>query len=125
MSRPMFNQDLIDLHKAIDVLADTDDDTWLGVTNGRAQDYGPAYAASLVESANRLTEIMTWHLAAPLVDHDGGDEDDRLFQERGFLRAIRRPRSRWFKDRDRLVVVQEPELKPLPIMFRDPGDEQP
>lgn len=79
--------------------------------------------ADIIAAGDRMGEILHWHLAAPLIDHDGGDEDDLLVKTRQFYRAIRKPRARWFRDGDRLFVVQSPELPPMPIRFGDPGDE--
>lgn len=69
----------------------------------------------LILAGNRIREILIWHLAMPHVDHDGGDEDDRFVKERQFLRAIRQPRARWFREGDRAIVLQEPVLKPMPV----------
>lgn len=83
-------------------------------------------ATYIAEATNRFKELVTWHLAAPLIDHDGGDEDDRFFKERQFLRAIRKPSHVW-REGDRLYYIRKVELKPLPFTFmdQDPGDESP
>lgn len=79
---------------------------------------------ALMRASDGINALLRWHAAMPLVDHDGGDEDDRLVEMRRFLRACRKPRANYFRQGDRLCVVQEPEMRPLvPMRFGDPGDE--
>jgi hypothetical protein len=79
----------------------------------------------IIDATDRMEELMTWHLMAPLVDHDGGDEDDRYFKERQVYRAIRQPGHTW-REGNRWYYVRKVTLQPLPFSFmehRDPGDE--
>lgn len=67
---------------------------------------------------DHLTTITDWYLAMPLVDHDGGDEDDQLVEQRRLFRALRYPGARCFRQGDRLYVVREPDLmRPLVPSF--------
>lgn len=83
-----------------------------------------SYLDDMIESYKRLEVIMQCHLAMPLIDHDGGDEDDQLVKWRQFLCACRKPGANYFRQGDRVYVVQQPEMRTLvPMRFGDPGDE--
>lgn len=87
---------------------------------------GMSAAEHIARISDEIDRLLWLHQAMSLVDHDGGDEDDQLVVDRQFLRAIRRPRSYIFRQRDRLYAVQVPDLMVplLPVRFNDPGDEQ-
>lgn len=82
--------------------------------------------AVLRDAIERMSAVITVHLAMTYVDHDGGDECDELVKARQFIRAARHPRARVFSEGRRLFVVREPELRPLAPTFTctDPGDKQ-
>lgn len=77
-----------------------------------------AWISRLAASTSSI--VTYWYTAAPLVDHDGGDEDDQLVAARQFDRAARKPGARVFRERDRLYVVRDPELRPLVMVSEKP-----